>query len=115
MLIKLISFFGVAAFDLEDFLVFLAFFEGDSYFVSVIGITSPSSVSVIRLASSPPRSSALACTLCCNSSFLSYSSSSSSVGATAFSSCSASAPPAALHPVSSSSDIYKNKELSKVL
>jgi hypothetical protein len=61
MLIKLVllldSFLGVAAFDLEDFLVFLTFFEGDSYFVSVIGITSSSSsVSVIRLASSPTRS-----------------------------------------------------------
>jgi hypothetical protein len=86
MLIKLVllldSFFGIAAFDfLEDFLVFLASFEGDSYFVS-IGITSFSSVSVIRLASSPPRSSALACTLCCNSSFFSSPS-----GAADFSSC----------------------------
>jgi hypothetical protein len=39
LLLLLDSFFGVAAaFDLEGFLVFLTFFEGDSCFVSAIGV-----------------------------------------------------------------------------
>jgi hypothetical protein len=40
LLLLLDSFFGVAAFDLEGFLVFLTFFEGDSCFVSAIGAIS---------------------------------------------------------------------------